>query len=68
MLKFEREQARLEAKRRNIIDPSKQQFGDALWEEQNYPHRLNFYTIPPTADISLEEFEEYALDRLKSTA
>lgn len=68
MFKLEREQARQEAKRRNIIDPKKQQFGDALWEEQNYPHRLNFYIIPPTADISLEEFEEYAIARLKSTA
>ncbi|QDS71917.1 hypothetical protein FKW77_000501 [Venturia effusa] len=65
MLRLEREQARLEAKRRHITNPQKQQFADSLWEEQNYPHRLNFYITPPTADISLEEFEEYAIARLK---
>lgn len=67
MLKYEREQARLEAKRRNIVDPKKQQFAETLWDEQLYPNRLNFYIVPPTADISLEEFEEYAIGRLKGT-
>jgi len=30
-----------------------------------YPHRLNFYTVPPTADITLEQFEQWAIDRLR---
>ncbi|KAI0318632.1 DNA primase large subunit [Amylostereum chailletii] len=30
-----------------------------------YPHRLNFYDIPPTQDITIEEFEMYAIDRLR---
>ena len=30
-----------------------------------YPHRLQFYTLPPTDDISLEDFETMAVDRLK---
>ncbi|KAK6351550.1 hypothetical protein TWF718_004709 [Orbilia javanica] len=30
-----------------------------------YPHRLNFYTVPPKEEISLEEFEQWAIDRLK---
>ncbi|EEB07539.1 DNA primase large subunit Spp2 [Schizosaccharomyces japonicus yFS275] len=29
-----------------------------------YPTRLNFYLDPPTGEISLEEFETWALDRL----
>lgn len=28
-------------------------------------HNLQFYKIPPTGEISLQEFEEYAIDRLK---
>ncbi|KAI0079949.1 DNA primase large subunit [Panus rudis PR-1116 ss-1] len=30
-----------------------------------YPHRLNFYDRPPIEDISIEEFESCALDRLR---
>lgn len=30
-----------------------------------YPHPLQFYKYPPTDVISLEEFEELALERLK---
>ena len=30
-----------------------------------YPHRLNFYQLPPTAEITLDEFEQWAIDRLK---
>lgn len=32
-----------------------------------YPHPLQFYKYPPTDTISLEEFEELALERLKGT-
>jgi DNA primase large subunit len=63
-----RDQTRLDAKRRNVVDPNKKQFGETLWEEQSYPTRLNFYIRPPTAEISLEEFEEYAIIRLKGMA
>lgn len=31
----------------------------------NYPHRLNFYETPPTEEITLEEFEVWAIDRLR---
>lgn len=37
------------------------------YKDLNYPHRLNFYTIPPTADITLEQFEQWAIDRLRGT-
>ncbi|GHJ84888.1 hypothetical protein NliqN6_1290 [Naganishia liquefaciens] len=30
-----------------------------------YPYRLNFYTSPPALDITLEEFETFAIARLK---
>ncbi|KAF8455045.1 eukaryotic and archaeal DNA primase, large subunit-domain-containing protein [Kalaharituber pfeilii] len=30
-----------------------------------YPHRLNFYSTPPTAEISLEQFEQWAIHRLR---
>jgi len=33
-----------------------------------YPHRLNFYDQPPQGDISIEEFETCALDRLRVLA
>lgn len=30
-----------------------------------YPCRLNFYLRPPPAEISVEDFERFALDRLQ---
>jgi hypothetical protein len=30
----------------------------------NYPHRLNFYTAAPLNEITIEEFELWAIDRL----
>ncbi|KAI0797895.1 DNA primase large subunit [Abortiporus biennis] len=33
-----------------------------------YPHRLNFYDRPPIDDITIEEFETCALDRLRVLA
>lgn len=29
-----------------------------------YPHRINFYDKPPLDDITLEDFEKFAIDRL----
>jgi DNA primase large subunit len=56
---------RVDAKRRTVIDPKKRQFAKAAYGDQTYPHRLNFYVLPPTAEITLEEFEEWAICRLK---
>ncbi|CAA7271771.1 unnamed protein product [Cyclocybe aegerita] len=33
-----------------------------------YPHRMNFYDVPPTFDTTIEEFERCALDRLRILA
>lgn len=30
-----------------------------------YPFRLNMYSVPPVEDITVEEFEGWALDRLR---
>jgi len=57
---------RVDPKRRNIVDHRKKQFADPTYKETEYPHRLNFYATPPTADITLEQFEQWAIDRLRS--
>lgn len=56
---------RIAPKRRAVLDHRKKQFASAQYQEQTYPHRLNFYTLPPTADITLEQFEQWAIDRLR---
>ncbi|KAM0790747.1 hypothetical protein ACM66B_004599 [Microbotryomycetes sp. NB124-2] len=33
-----------------------------------YPHRLSFYEQPPTDEITVEQFEEWAIDRLRLLA
>jgi DNA primase large subunit len=57
--------ARPDGKRRTVLDPRKRQFAKAEWHEQSYSHALNFYNMPPTGDITLEEFEEWGIARLK---
>ena len=57
---------RIDAKRRNVINPKKRQFAEPLYKQQDYPHCLNIYQVPPTAEITLEEFETWAIDRLRS--
>lgn len=59
---------RIDPKKRAIIDPRKRQFASAQWIEQDYAHRMNFYTIPPTGDVTLEQFEEWGIARLKVLA
>ncbi len=56
--------SRIESKR-SALDYRKKQFSAPEWKDQTYPHRLNFYSTPPTADITLEQFEQWAVDRLK---
>lgn len=56
---------RIEAKRRGKVDYRKQQFATPTYQNVQYKHRLNFYSVPPTADITLEQFEQWAIDRLR---
>ncbi|KAJ5508884.1 DNA primase large subunit eukaryotic/archaeal [Penicillium freii] len=59
---------RIDPKRRAVIDPKKRQFATPTYKQQDYAHRLNIYEIPPTAEITLEQFEQWAIDRLKILA
>ncbi|KAK4100143.1 DNA primase, large subunit [Parathielavia hyrcaniae] len=59
---------RIDVKRRNVVDHRKKQFADPSYKETQYPHRLSFYSTPPTADITLEQFEQWAIDRLRILA
>ncbi|KAF4121836.1 DNA primase large subunit [Geosmithia morbida] len=56
---------RIDPKRRNVVDHRKKQFATPQYKNADYPHRLNFYTDAPTADITLEQFEQWAIDRLR---
>ncbi|GAB1214843.1 hypothetical protein ATERTT37_004016 [Aspergillus terreus] len=59
---------RIDPKRRANLDHKKKQFAAPVFKQQDYPHRLNFYDVPPTAEITLEQFEQWAIDRLKVLA
>ncbi|KAI1151258.1 DNA primase, large subunit [Nemania diffusa] len=59
---------RPDPKRRNVTDHRKKQFADPTYKETEYPYRLSFYATPPTADITLEQFEQWAIDRLRILA
>ncbi|KAI5294078.1 hypothetical protein KEM52_004725 [Ascosphaera acerosa] len=56
--------SRINPKRRAGLDYKKRQFATPAFAAQEYPHRLNFYNVPPTEEITLEEFEQWAIDRL----
>ena len=58
---------RIDPKRRNVISHKKKQFAQATYKQQEYPHRLSLYEVPPTAEITLEQFEQWAIDRLRGT-
>ena len=62
---FRHDGDRIDQKRKSTISHKKKQFANATYKEQEYPHKLNLYMIPPTAEITLEEFEQWAIDRLR---
>ncbi|PHH50443.1 putative DNA primase large subunit [Ceratocystis fimbriata CBS 114723] len=59
---------RIDPKRRNVLDHRKKQFSEAIFKDHTYPYRLNLYAEPPTSDITLEQFEQWAIDRLRVLA
>lgn len=58
---------RIDAKKR-AVHHKQAPFQTATFAEQDYAHRMNFYIIPPTGDVTLEQFEEWAIARLKVLA
>ena len=54
--------------KRQRLDYKKKQFASAAYKVQDYPTRLNFYEVPPTVEISLEDFEGWAIDRLRGAS
>ena len=56
---------RIDSKRMNTVHHKKKQFADPIYKQQEYPHRLSFYEVPPTTEITLEQFEQWAIDRLR---
>ncbi|PGH23238.1 hypothetical protein AJ80_02654 [Polytolypa hystricis UAMH7299] len=59
------DKARIDPKRRAGLDYKKKQFASPNYKQQDYAHRLNFYEVPPTEEITLEQFEQWAIDRLR---
>ena len=57
--------SRIDPKRRNAINHRTKQFAVPAYPNLEYKSRLNFYVVPPTADITLEQFEQWAIDRLR---
>jgi DNA primase large subunit len=57
--------SRVDAKRKTGVDYRKKQFATPTYASLEYKSRLNFYVTPPTADITLEQFEQWAIDRLR---
>lgn len=52
--------------KRRAIDAKRNFAGGAVDPNQlNYPHRLNFYINPPIAEVTLDQFEQWAIDRLR---
>ncbi|KAK5111095.1 hypothetical protein LTR62_005294 [Meristemomyces frigidus] len=56
---------RIASNKRTVVDARRQQFAKTRHAPEEYPHRLNFYLVPPAGDIALEQFEEWAIARLK---
>lgn len=58
---------RIDPKRRAVVDHRKKQFANPVYQNVEYQNRLNLYITPPTADITLEQFEQWAIDRLRGS-
>ncbi|KAK9448347.1 eukaryotic and archaeal DNA primase, large subunit-domain-containing protein [Limtongia smithiae] len=53
------------AQKRRVVSRSNVNLGAEVGREQNYPQRLNLYLTPPLLEITLDQFEEWAIDRLR---
>jgi DNA primase large subunit len=55
---------RIQANKRTVLNAARKQFATKAAEGE-YTHRLNFYKDAPKGDITLEQFEQWAIDRLR---
>lgn len=51
-------------KRPKVKAASRKHFGLEIAKDSDYPSRLSFYNIAPTSEITIEEFQLWAIDRL----
>jgi len=56
--------SRVAVNRRTALNAARKQFATKTAEGE-YAHRLNFYKDAPKGDITLEQFEQWAIDRLR---
>jgi DNA primase large subunit len=63
---FRTDTPRTDSKRHAKLDPKRKQFATTPLKPIEYLHRLNSYDSPPTSEITLEQFEQWAIDRLRS--
>lgn len=54
------------ALKKRTLEHRRHNFSAPAFKALDYPHRLNFYTTPPTAEVTLDQFEQWAIDRLRS--
>lgn len=43
---------------------ARRHFGPEISKDSDYPLRLSFYSRPPTLEITIEDFQSWAIDRL----
>ncbi|ANB15184.1 DNA primase subunit PRI2 [Sugiyamaella lignohabitans] len=54
--------------KRRVLERNNIVGDDSTVTPANYPHRLSFYALPPLEEITLDQFELWAIDRLKVLA
>ena len=53
------------AKRRRAQERKNFGYSDSSPVSTSYPYRLNYYSDPPQFEITLDQFEQWAIDRMK---
>lgn len=51
-------------KRARTKAATRKNFGLEVARDSDYPTRLSFYNAPPRSEITVEEFQDWAIDRL----
>lgn len=51
-------------KRAKTRTATRKNFGAEVAIDSEYPTRLSFYNVPPRSEITIEDFQSWAIDRL----